>query len=456
MTDDHQKSERVTGDPAYRKAEEIVNGKIGGEYVYSVEENCFYVYNKGFWHKIYECEFIKTINKSLPSFKNLTLSQKKQVIENIKTIKDLRLDKFNWSHMLNLSNGMLSPKDKTFLDHESILYSTMRLPYEYKEDASCDLWLKTLNEILENDKNKIEILQEFFGYCLTRDTKYHKALLLLGESRSGKSTILSTLRAMIGENNCSSVPLKYIANPQCTSMLVNKLVNIDTDVSAKAVEFEAEFKTITSGEPLHSNQKYILPFDFIPFCKLIMAANIFPRITDHSSAFYNRLILVPCDRVFEPKEQNKDLPEQLKSELSGILNWSLEGLNRIQERKGFKEYDFMNEAVKELEDDNNPINLFFDEHIEIDLETYIEKGELYEKYKLWTEKTKNFTLSSPRFSSCLFKEYHKVTFKKSRLPEGQQKRIWKNLKYVDFKSEIKPQMNWQEVKMEIDLDENLF
>lgn len=444
MSDSQSIEHKRTGiDPSYRKAEDICLGLAGGEYIYCVEEDCFYFYNEGYWEKIFEYEFIKRVTMFYPSFKNLSLPNKKQVIENVKTIKDLRINKFNWAEILNLKNGMIEPKTQKFLEHDPSYFSTMRLPYEYSQWEECPLWIKTLDEILEGNKEKLEILQEFFGYCLTRDTKHHKALLLLGESRSGKSTILSILRCVVGENNCSSVPLKYIANPQYTPMLINKLINIDTDVSAKAVEFEAEFKTITSGEPLHCNQKFIAAFDFVPFCKLVMAANIFPKITDHSSAFYNRLILVPCDRVFEPHEQNRDLPMQLKQELPGILNWALEGLGRLTERNGFKEYDFMKEAVEELENENNPVNLFFDEHIETVIGSEIEKGDLYEKYKEWCSLTKNFTLSSARFSSCLFKKYHKFTPKDTKNMETF-KRIWRNIRYIGFKTAKAPDKGWQE------------
>ena len=98
--------------------------------------------------------------------------------------------------------------------------------------------------IFEKNKEKISILQEFFGQCLTRDVKQEKGMLLLGESRSGKSTILNTLQNMVGKNNCSTLALKYIIHPVFTSQLVGKLINIDKDVSAKAVDFEEDFKKI--------------------------------------------------------------------------------------------------------------------------------------------------------------------------------------------------------------------
>lgn len=417
---------------------EIAHGLLGNDFTYCVEEDKFYMYKDGVWGHAFDIDILGIACTTLDKINKYTISQKKQILENLKVIKNIHLDRLNTLSMINLENCMFNPLEISIVPHDKEYYSTIRIPYIYDDVSKCPLWLKTLTEILEDD-NKIRILQEFFGYCLTRDTTQHKALLLLGESRSGKSTILQTLRSVIGDKNCSSVPLKYISNPQYTPMLINKLVNIDTDVSAKAAEFEAEFKTITSGEPVSCNQKFIAAFDFEPYCKVVMAANIFPKITDHSSAFYKRLILIPCDHVFSDAEQNRKLPVQLKNELPGILNWAVQGLKRLNERGRFEELDFMRDAVKELEDDNNPVNMFFQEHIEIVMGDYIEKGELFERYKEWSERTRNYVLSLARFSSCVHKRFHKETPKDTSL---NGKRIWRNLKYVHFKDHKEP-IEWQ-------------
>lgn len=427
----------------------IACGKTGYRYIYFLEESAICLYKDGVWIKIYDVEFLGNISSNMAEINKFPLSMIKQIMETFKTLKPVQksITDFNNCTELNLINGMVDPLTGDIREHFHMDYSTLRLNYMFNENAKCELWLKIIGEILENNICKISMLQEFFGYCLTKDTTQHKALLLLGESRSGKSTILQTLRGVIGDRNCSSVPLKFINNPQYTPMLINKLVNIDTDVSAKAAEFEAEFKTITSGEPVACNQKFVAAFDFVPYCKIVMAANIFPKITDHSSAFYKRLILIPCDRVFDDKEQNRNLSKQLKEELPGILNWSIEGLKRLRYRGMFEQSDFMKEAVKDLEDDNNPVNRFFEEHIEIDQSDniYLEKGYLYEIYKKWSDNNREYPLSTSKFSTCLYKKYHSYTPKDTQEP-NTRKRIWRNLRYVDFKSEPPKDIGWQDDK----------
>jgi phage/plasmid-associated DNA primase len=102
----------------------------------------------------------------------------------------------------------------------------------------------------------------------------------------------------------------------------------------------------------------------------------------------------------------------------------------------------MSEAVKELEDENNPVNVFFNDHLVVDTApmTYIEKGSLYDLYKDWSQKTHNYTLSAARFSSCVFRRFHKHTPKQC-FHQETKKRIWRNIRYI---SDPDKEISWQE------------
>lgn len=425
-------------------ANRIAMGEAGDDYVYCMQEDKFYIYEAGVWRGIFDIEFLANISHAMPSINRFSIAIRKQILDNYKVIRYKSLNEFNTLLLLNFKNYMVDVKGNNVLSHEKNYYSTIQLPYEYRPQATCELWLKTLQEIFEGDSLKIDILQEFFGYCLVPDMEQKKALLLLGESDTGKSTILFTLRDLIGQVNCSSVPLKYLSNAQYTPMMVNKLVNIDADVDKNASNYEAEFKMITSGEPINCNQKFIETFEFIPVCKIVLAANVFPKITDHSSAFYKRLILIPCDRIFDESEKNRALNKLLKEELPGILNWAITGLHRLKKRGRFEQHEFMKTAVQELENENNPSNLFFDECIEIhiDTNTYIEKGDLYVKYSNWCAQTKNYVLSQSRFSTAVLKRFSKISGKNCQ-ENSTGKRIWRNLRYKGIIYQQRQDITWQ-------------
>lgn len=430
----------------YNVALRIKAGETGFNFVYCLEEDNFYIYDSGYWRQIFDIELIAIICQSFPNINRKKMYDKKQVLEHLKVATFKCLKEFNNKDLLNFPNSMIDTKGNNSLSHDPSFLSTLRIPYKYDALAECPLWHNTLNGIFEGDNNKIEVLQEFFGYCLTRDVTREKALLLLGDSRSGKSTILETVNRLIGEENTSSVALEYLSNPQYTPMLINKMINIDWDVASGAENFEANFKIITSGEPVSVNQKFVATFKFRPYCKLIMAANKFPRITDHSSAFYKRLILLPCNRVFEPHEQDLQLKHKLINELPGIFNWSMTGLHRLEKRGAFEvNKKFMIDSIEELREESNPVDVFFRENIITDNSNKfeIEKLELYARYIAWCKLNGNVPMANNKFGTSVYSKYSKFTPKDTKSFTGSFKRVWKNLKFIENNIQKGEEIVWQ-------------
>ncbi len=416
--------------PMYEIAADIRDGSLATEYIYCVEEDSYYFYNDNYWKGLLEGELALIMNRNVPNINKNSLAQKNQIFGHLRIEVQKRVSCFNSTKCLNFKEGEYNPSTNTITPHNKDHYSTTRLSYSYNEDAKCPMWIMALNEILEGDQDKIDTLQEFFGYCLTTEMQLKKALLLLGESDTGKSTVLFIFKELIGEINYSNVSLKNMGHPQYTPMMINKLVNIDTDVDKNASDYEANFKKITAYEEIECNQKYLAAFRFRPECRIILSANIFPKITDHSSAFYNRLIVIPFDRIFSPEEQDPELVSKLRVELPGIFNWCVQGYQRLKERKKFKIHNFSRQMVEELEDANNPSNVFFKEHVEVAMGEVIGKGELFERYKQWSDTNKQWTLSAAMFSNCVFKTFHKTTPKSTQL---NGKRVWRNIRFINFK-----------------------
>lgn len=422
-------------DVMYSVSQGIANGKTGYEFCYCIEEDKWYQYSLGYWKQIDEIELMSIALQHFNGANNtvnitrFSSSRRGQILDNLVFLVFKKLTDFNKNGFLNFDIGEFDPITQTMHDHKKENYSTLRMPYPYHHSGKIDLWLKTLDEVFEGNEDKIEVLQEFFGYCLTRDTKQRKALLLIGPSNCGKSTILWTLRNLVGDENCSDVGVNFLGNPQHGQDMMNKLINFDTDTAQDADSYEEAFKKIVGGEPIRCSPKYVKTFSYKPYAKQAYGSNGFPRVTDHSEAFYNRLLPIPCERVFDEEEQKKDLPEQLKAEMSGIFNWAVEGLQRLNKRGYFEIKDFMKQARQDLRDESNPIDVFFRETIETtkEFDSYIVKPELYNKYLDWCRNNGNSPMSNIKFSKTVFQKYSKVTEKSSRLDNGTS--IWRYLKY---------------------------
>jgi putative DNA primase/helicase len=294
-------------------------------------------------------------------------------------------------HLICFENGMLDisegPDAGTFYPHSPDYLATQMLPYRFDEAADCPLWKATLEDYHLSKSAQLQ-LQQFFGYCLTRETKYAKALLLKGDGADGKSVILNILRAIIGEENCSAVQMSRLEDPFERATLYGKLLNISTEEN-KGIFGSAIFKSAVSGDLMNASFKHKDFFQFRPYAKHAFASNFFPNVSDTSDGFYRRLLAIKFTRQFAEHEQDKNLEKKLLNERSGICNWAIAGLISLREMDGFAKSEESLEFLGEYRRHNNPVLSFTQEWCKTPAEgedLRVSVDELYEAYCIFCTK----------------------------------------------------------------------
>ena len=162
------------------------------------------------------------------------------------------------------------------LDHSKEHFLINRQEQDWNPEGKCDLWLKTIDEIFENDpdkEEKIETLQMWFGYCLTSDTKHQKSLWLVGEGANGKSLICKILTELIGRGNVSGFMITDLDKSFNRSGLYGKLLNISNEISANATLSDGYFKAIVGEDDIQAEKKFKDTFSFKCTARLMIATN---------------------------------------------------------------------------------------------------------------------------------------------------------------------------------------
>lgn len=324
---------------------------------------------------------------------------------------------------VNLRNGMLNIQNRRLYPHNQDFYSTIQLPIEYSEMAVCPLFQQFLMEIFEGDRERIDLLQEFMGYSLVPDTRYEKALLMLGQGANGKSTLITVWEHIIGRDNCSSVALGNLMNEFHRVKLHKRLLNIAAEVRDTTLEQADYFKRIVSGDTIDAAHKFKDVFEFRPFARLVFAMNKVPRIKDTSHAFYRRLLIQPFNRVFEPHEQDKQLQKKLIAEADGIFVWALRGLDRLYDNDAFTEPQVVREALDEYRRENNPVVAFVQDKCNLDTEFSTGKSFLYEEYKKYCDTYGFKAASLSTFFKELYGAYPGLKATRPRTDEGREQVI---------------------------------
>jgi putative DNA primase/helicase len=388
-------------------------------------------------HGVYSCIAYGKCNHELHQMiiddevgKTLSPSKRQDVILNISALVAVPESQINPEGIFNFQDGLYDIRSDTFANHSPDYKITIQIPYKYKECIFSPLWDKFLNDVTGCDQNKKDLLQEFAGYCLTRSCKHEKALFLIGSGSNGKSVFSETIASVFGTQNISSVSLEHLANPVLRCNILNKFINIDSDLPRNAEKFEETFRKITSGEPILFNEKFISAYTTSPFCKLIYCLNEFPAIDDASNAFYRRMILIPFEVEFSNGSQDTELKNKLKVELAGIFRWAVLGYRRLI-KQGFSDNKDMLNNISEVRIDNNPIMAFVSTNINLKSPTTaITKSGLYSSFKEWAKNHGHHSPAFRRFNRRFFNTYKKYTKFDYQMTTGDREAAWPNISYL--------------------------
>ncbi|MNS17495.1 hypothetical protein D3C72_491710 [compost metagenome] len=301
-----------------------------------------------------------------------------------------RMNSDQW--ILNLRNGLLCLRTFTLRPHSSEHLSSIQVPYDYDPNADCPEFKRYL-ALAVPDPEMRDVLKRWAGYCLIPSTLFQLALILAGPSGTGKGTFIDILLHLLGIENTTAVALEDLGDKFRVGNLKDKLVNLITEVNVGKTLNDARFKAFVAGDMVTGERKNEQPTTFRPFARFVISANAMPPIADLSDAVYRRLLIVKFDQKFAdvpnpeaiPPELPRDpyLMDKLKAELSGILNWALEGLREVLEEGDFVRPAKMLDYVQEYRLEQNSILRYATEACLIGPEYEVSVKDVYRCYVAW-------------------------------------------------------------------------
>lgn len=212
--------------------------------------------------------------------------------------------------------------------HDAALGVTYCLACEYQSAADVNQFLSFVIEALP-DADVRAYLQEYAGYTLLPDCRHQLACWLIGGGGNGKSTFAQIMQAL--HRNPVSMQLDALDGFNLAGLVGASLVYCDeTPVRID----EQRLKTLVSGDSVQIDRKYRDPLVIRPTAKWMVSGNGLPAISDHSDGFWRRWVIIPFDtkpRTIQPLLGDIIIAQ----ELSGVLNWALEGLRRLLQRGRF-------------------------------------------------------------------------------------------------------------------------
>lgn len=338
-----------------------------------------------------EAQMIKHIS-------NLSKAKRSEVLSYLDIlIRDDR--QMSDANYIAFKNGIYNITTRELEPFTPDIVITNKIEYDYDPTAYDPLLDKTLNKIACFDESVRALLEECVGYCFYRRSELRKSFILTGDKENGKSTYLSLIEHLLGHKNITSLDLAELGDRFRTAQLVNKLACIGDDIGSEFIANPNIFKKLSAGNPVTVEKKGKDPFDFSNYAKLLFSANDIPKIKDRTGAVISRLIIIPFDAKFTAEDPDfdpyikykliKTLPMQY------LINIGLAGLHRVLERRKFTESEKVQVALKEYEENNNPILSFLQEEPKIENEP---TTGVYSEYRIFCMNNNFSPMSNIEFS----------------------------------------------------------
>jgi len=428
------------------KATELIVKEIEKEnYIYTTRDDKaseMWIYKEGIYlpqGKSFVKEFCREIlgETYTPQLSNNILSK----IEADTFIEHDAFFGTNYIYEIPLINGILNIKTRELnpFNPKQIFFN--KLPITYSPSAECSEILKHFKTILSSEED-IKVMLEIFGYLLLKEYKIEKALMFVGFGRNGKSKTIELMKKFIGAENSSSLPLRALHEESFSlSELFGKMANLSADLSKTDLKETGIIKSLIGRDTIQAKRKYLRDLNFVNYAKMVFGANELPKIYDTTDGFWTKWILIEFPFKFvseeiynsltkEEKEKHKILDPDIiqkittDEELSGLLNYSLDGLDRILQNKDFS-YSKSTAEVKDLWiRKSDSFTAFCYDHLEEDIDSSITKDHLRKLFFQYRKKHKNL----PGVSDKAIKVTLENMFGVSDTQTSDLLRIWKGIK----------------------------
>ncbi len=333
-----------------------------------------------------------------------------------------------------LSDCVLDVNTKQVYSHEPGYRFLSSLPYKWSDrDTGCEPIKNWLLSVCEGRSEWVQVLRAAMKATVTEQGgNVQRFMELVGFGGTGKSTILSLVSELVGEENTAVTDLKQLeSNRFETASFYGKKLVLITD-SERYVGDVSTLKKLTGDDTIRCEKKGIQQTGGFKFHGMVwVGANSAIQSSDYTSGLRRRRLSMGFERVVPP-HLRRDLKTEFKPYLSGLLDWVL-GMSEQEMFDYVRNTDAMVPSLATFNNqtllNTNPFAEWIDDCLVIDpsAKTYIgtvsmnPESYLFANYCNWAAGQKGEAARQKRFSADVL-DLLKSTLGLSESVKGKDRR----------------------------------
>jgi P4 family phage/plasmid primase-like protien len=237
--------------------------------------------------------------------------------------------------VIHLANGVVvfNGADAELRPFSPDFRSRHRSPIAFDENATCERFLNELVRPAVHPED-VELLQKFAGMMLLGQNRAQRFLILDGEAGRGKTQFANVVQGIVGMANVTQLRTKHLAERFELYRYLKKtlLVGVDVEADFLSTKGAAVLKGLVGGDWFDAEQKggtgsYQVQGNFNVL--ITSNARLRVRLQGDIGAWRRRLNIVRYESPPPPLIIHDFGAFLVRTEGSGILNWMLEGAQKI-------------------------------------------------------------------------------------------------------------------------------
>ncbi|EIY7581781.1 DNA primase [Salmonella enterica] len=266
--------------------------------------------------------------------------------------------------IIGFANGVYDPEAGHFrphcpedwlTGHNDVDY-TPPVPGENLQNHAPAFW-RWLSHAAGNDAQKMTRIMAALFMVLANRYDWQMFIEVTGAGGSGKSVFTDICRLLAGERNATSGNLKDLDDAKERAGFVGRSLIIlpDQDVYTGT---GSGLKSITGGDAVRVNPKYLAPYDTVIRANVVMTNNAPMHFTERSGGIERRRVIFPFDNEVPAADRDSGLIDKIRGEMPVIVRGLLAQFEQPEEaRRLLNEQRASCEAMR-VKNESDPMHDF--------------------------------------------------------------------------------------------------